>query len=55
MRDSALLGRLLAESNGHIDGVTSAYETSMREYASEAVAQSYGMAKNQLGVSIKEE
>ena len=55
MRDSALLGRLLAESDGSIDGVTAEYEESMRAYASEAVATSYGMAKQQLGLSIKED
>ena len=55
MRDSAFLGRLLAESDGSIDGVTAEYEESMRAYASEAVATSYGMAKQQLGLSIKED
>ena len=55
LRDSALLGKLLAESDGNIDGVTAKYEADMRAYASEAVATSYGMAKQQLGLSIKEE
>jgi 2-polyprenyl-6-methoxyphenol hydroxylase-like FAD-dependent oxidoreductase len=55
MRDSALLGKLLAESHGSIDGVTAKYEAEMRAYASEAVATSYGMAKQQLGLSIKED
>jgi 2-polyprenyl-6-methoxyphenol hydroxylase-like FAD-dependent oxidoreductase len=54
LRDSALLGKLLAESNGSVDGVTAKYEAEMRLYASEAVATSYGMAKQQLGLSIKE-
>ena len=55
LRDSALLGKLLAESDGSTDGVTAKYEADMRVYASEAVATSYGMAKQQLGLSIKEE
>jgi 2-polyprenyl-6-methoxyphenol hydroxylase-like FAD-dependent oxidoreductase len=45
MRDSVLLGRLLAECNGNIDGVTAAYKTSMRTYESKAVAASYGIVK----------
>ena len=55
LRDSALLGELLAESDGSIGGVTAKYEAEMRLYASEAVATSYGMAKQQLGLSIKED
>jgi len=55
MRDSALLGKLLVESNGEIEGVTAQYESSMRVYASEAVATSYGMAKQQMAISIKED
>lgn len=55
LRDSALLGKLLLESNGNTDGVTAEYEADMRVYASEAVATSYGMAKQQLGLSIKED
>jgi hypothetical protein len=55
MRDSALLGKLLAESNGEIEGVTAQYEARMRVYASEAVATSYGMAKQQMAISIKED
>jgi hypothetical protein len=55
MRDSALLGKLLAESHGSINGVTAKYEIEMRAYASEAVPTSYGMAKQQLGLSIKED
>ena len=49
------MGKLLAESDGTIDGVTAKYEAEMRVYASEAVATSYNMAKQQLGLSIKEE
>ena len=54
VRDSALLGRLLAEAGGYYDGVTAAYEKEMRVYASEAVGISYGLAKGQFGVSIDE-
>jgi 2-polyprenyl-6-methoxyphenol hydroxylase-like FAD-dependent oxidoreductase len=54
VRDSALLGRLLAEGGGYEDGVTAAYEREMRVYASEAVGASYEMAKKQFGVSINE-
>lgn len=54
VRDSALLGRLLAEKGGFEEGVTAAYEKEMRVYAGEAVASSYGMAKTQFGVLIDE-
>lgn len=54
VRDSALLGRLLAEAGGYGDGVTAAYEREMRVYGSEAVRSSYGFAKAQFGVSIDE-
>jgi 2-polyprenyl-6-methoxyphenol hydroxylase-like FAD-dependent oxidoreductase len=54
VRDSALLGRLLAEAGGYKEGVTAAYEKEMRVYASEAVGISYGLAKSQFGVSINE-
>ncbi|MCJ1355980.1 MAG: hypothetical protein MMC33_005974 [Icmadophila ericetorum] len=54
VRDSALLGRLLAEAGGCKDGVTAAYEREMRVYASEAVKTSYGLAKAQFGISIDE-
>ena len=54
VRDSALLGRLLAKSGGFEDGVTAAYEKEMRVYASEAVKTSYGLAKVQFGISIDE-
>ncbi|KAL8826339.1 MAG: hypothetical protein Q9170_007443 [Blastenia crenularia] len=52
VRDAALLGRLVAEADGYKKGVTAAYEREMRLYASEAVGISYGLAKDQLGVSI---
>lgn len=55
VRDSALLGRLIAEAGGYKEGVTAAYEKEMRVYASEAVAQSYGMAKSAFGLDIDEE
>lgn len=54
VRDSALLGRLLAEAGGTKDGVTAAYEKEMRVYASEAVRTSYGLATAQFGVLIDE-
>ena len=54
MRDSALLGRLITEANGSIDGVTKAYEDKMRVYGSEAVASSYGLATGSFGVRIDE-
>ena len=54
VRDSALLGRLLAEAGGSNDGVTAAYEKEMRVYASEAVRTSYGLATTQFGVLIDE-
>jgi 2-polyprenyl-6-methoxyphenol hydroxylase-like FAD-dependent oxidoreductase len=54
VRDSALLGKLLAEARGYADGVTAAYEKEMRVYASEAVRSSYGMAKLSFGVNIDE-
>lgn len=57
MRDSALLGRLLAEAwergdGDHWFGVTAAYEKEMRVYATEAVKASYGHAEGQFGVKI---
>lgn len=54
VRDSALLGRLLAEAGGRIDGITKEYEEKMRVYATEAVKSSYGMATAQFGVLIDE-
>ena len=54
VRDSALLGRLLGEADGGVDGVTAAYEKEMRVYASEAVKTSYGLATTQFGVLIDE-
>ena len=54
VRDSALLGGLLAEAGGCKDGVTATYEKEMRVYASEAVKTSYGLATAQFGVVIDE-
>ena len=54
VRDSALLGGLLAKAGGYQSDVTAAYEGEMRIYASEAVKASYGMAKAQFGISITE-
>jgi 2-polyprenyl-6-methoxyphenol hydroxylase-like FAD-dependent oxidoreductase len=54
VRDSELLGRLLAEAGGFSEGTTAAYEKKMRVYASEAVKASYGLAKGQFGVIIDE-
>ncbi|KAL9082485.1 MAG: hypothetical protein Q9165_008881 [Trypethelium subeluteriae] len=54
VRDSALLGRLIAEAGGYKDGVTAAYEKEMRVYASEAVKASYGMATAQYDVTLDE-
>ncbi|TGJ83119.1 hypothetical protein E0Z10_g5649 [Xylaria hypoxylon] len=54
VRDSALLGKLLAETGGYSDGVTAAYEKVMRVYASEAVGISYGLATSQFGITIDE-
>lgn len=57
VRDSALLGRLLAEAwvRGDGDswaGVTRAYEDEMREYGSAAVKESYAQATSMFGTEI---
>ena len=54
VRDSALLGRLLAQNEGWKDGVTRDYEKEMRVYGTQAVKSSYGMATSAFGVSIDE-
>ncbi|KAF2093511.1 FAD/NAD(P)-binding domain-containing protein [Rhizodiscina lignyota] len=54
VRDSALLGRLLAEAGGYADGVTAAYEKEMKVYATEQVKASYGMASGSFGATIDE-
>ena len=50
VRDSELLGRLLAEAGGWKEGVTAAYEKEMRVYGSEAVKTSFRTAQFSLGV-----
>lgn len=55
VRDSALLGGLLAKAGGYQSDVTAAYEGKMRIYASEAVKTSYGFAKAQFEISITED
>jgi 2-polyprenyl-6-methoxyphenol hydroxylase-like FAD-dependent oxidoreductase len=54
VRDSALLGKLLAEAGGWADGITKRYEDEMRVYAAEAVNQSFTMATRQFKVNIDE-
>ena len=54
VRDSALLGRLIAERGGCEQGVTAEYESQMRVYGSEAVGISYGLATSQFGIVIDE-
>lgn len=54
VRDSALLGRLIAEAGGWKEGITAAYEKEMRVYGSKAVAQSYGTATGMMGIKIDE-
>ncbi|KAL5114558.1 hypothetical protein ACEQ8H_007527 [Pleosporales sp. CAS-2024a] len=52
VRDSALLGRLLAEAGGYSEALTATYEEEMRVYASEAVKQSFAIAQLNIGVKI---
>ncbi|KAK5119104.1 hypothetical protein LTR62_000315 [Meristemomyces frigidus] len=54
VRDSALLGKLIVDAGGFAKGITDKYEKEMRVYGSEAVGQSYGMAKTQFGIDITE-
>ncbi|TID22239.1 FAD-binding domain protein [Venturia nashicola] len=54
VRDSALLGKLIAEAGGFKEGITAAYEKEMRIYGSEAVATSYGTATGMMGIKIDE-
>ena len=54
IQDSALLGRLLRDAGGYKEGVTAAYEKSMRVYGSDAVRKSYGLAVPLMGISIDE-
>lgn len=55
VRDSALLGRLIAEAGGYRDDITAKYEKEMRVYGSEAVKSSFSTAKMQWGVEINEQ
>jgi 2-polyprenyl-6-methoxyphenol hydroxylase-like FAD-dependent oxidoreductase len=50
VRDSELLGRLLAEAGEFKEGITAAYEKEMRVYGSEAVKTSFRTAQGSLGV-----
>ncbi len=54
VRDSALLGRLLAEAGGYKEGLSLAYEKEMRVYGSEAVGTSYGLAEASFKVFLDE-
>jgi 2-polyprenyl-6-methoxyphenol hydroxylase-like FAD-dependent oxidoreductase len=54
VKDSALLGKLLAQSGGYREGLTKEYEDEMRAYGSEAVKQSYAHGKVQFGTEINE-
>lgn len=54
VRDSALLGKLLAEAGGYSSDITATYEREMRVYANEAVKTSYGIASAQWEISIDE-
>jgi 2-polyprenyl-6-methoxyphenol hydroxylase-like FAD-dependent oxidoreductase len=53
-RDSALLGRLLAEAGGYKEGLTEAYEKEMRVYASEAVKESFAQSSSSFDTKIDE-
>lgn len=55
MRDSALLGRMIADAGGWREGLTREYEDRMRVYGSEAVAVSYATAVKQAGIKIDED
>ncbi|KAJ6532551.1 hypothetical protein B0H19DRAFT_1005099 [Mycena capillaripes] len=50
VQDSALLGRLIGEAGGYKEGITAAYEKVMKVYGGAAVATSYSLAKEGLGV-----
>ncbi|KAF9740936.1 hypothetical protein PMIN04_003621 [Paraphaeosphaeria minitans] len=52
VRDSELLGRLLAEAHEFKNGITEAYEKEMRLYASEAVKTSFGHSQFSLGTKL---
>lgn len=52
VRDSELLGRLLAEAGEFKNGITEAYEKEMRIYASEAVKTSFDLSVVSLGTHL---
>lgn len=52
VRDSELLGRLLAEAGEFKEGITAAYEREMRVYASEAVNTSFKQSQFAFGSKI---
>jgi 2-polyprenyl-6-methoxyphenol hydroxylase-like FAD-dependent oxidoreductase len=52
VRDSELLGRLLAEAGEFRNGITEAYEKEMRVYASDAVKMSFNQSVGALGTKI---
>lgn len=54
VRDSALLGQLLAEAGGYKEGLTDKYEKQMRAYGSQAVKESYAQASGQWDIRIDE-
>ncbi|KAJ4296805.1 hypothetical protein N0V90_006853 [Kalmusia sp. IMI 367209] len=53
VRDSELLGRLLAEAGEFKEGITEAYEKEMRVYASEAVQTSFRQSTISLDTKIE--
>ncbi|KAH7014197.1 FAD-binding domain protein [Microdochium trichocladiopsis] len=54
LRDSALLGGMIAKAGGWRQGLTREYEEIMRVYGSEEVHKSYSSAAKQWGVNIDE-
>jgi 2-polyprenyl-6-methoxyphenol hydroxylase-like FAD-dependent oxidoreductase len=51
LKDAALLGRLLADAGGQIEGLTAAYEREMRAYASANVKMSFERASRMFTVT----
>jgi 2-polyprenyl-6-methoxyphenol hydroxylase-like FAD-dependent oxidoreductase len=54
VRDSALLGQLLAEAGGYKEGLTDKYEKEMRVYGSLAVKESFAQSSGQFDTRIDE-
>lgn len=54
VRDSALLGSILANAGGYNENAVEQYEKEMRVYASEAVKVSYGQASSMFRAKIDE-